>query len=242
VDELMPRVDNPNAVDNSQGGQIKKQARRIDNLVSKTRTAYNSLTVGVGGMIVSGVTQLVGGITGGLAVTGAITGSSSIAASATITAGTTIAAGTGSVTTGILEADAGLSSTGVYNTLVTTGSFRTVSVNMSGVLGETVSSRRFKQDIEGAPDLLDGLMKVNTFVFRYINDVDLNGDAAIVHLGGMAEDFDSAGLGYLVDYEEDGITPHGIKYELLAIALLPTIQKQQTRLDELEARLLKAGL
>jgi Chaperone of endosialidase len=235
----MPRVDNPNAVANSSAGLTAKQARRIDNLVSKTRTAFNSLTVGAGGMIVSGVTQLVGGITGGLAVTGAITGSSSIAASTTITAGTAIASGT-TISAGTDLAVAGIIRSPTTYTNSITSSFRNVFVtSVDGSFGFNLSSERFKQDIETAHVDPADVLKLRLVTYRYIAAVEQFGEEAALEHGFIAEEVEAAGLGWLVDYDEDGVTPLTLKFHLIAMALLVVAQDQEKRLAELERR---AGL
>jgi hypothetical protein len=208
-----------------------------------TRDVLQNASIGAGGLLVMGGGSITIQSPGTLNLGGGVLSvSASFTAGTTITAGTDVDAGGNANIAGTVTATAGINSVGVYNTAVNIGSFRTVSANVSGQLGNTVSSRRFKEQIEGAPDMQDGVMGLRVVTFVYIEDAEINGDQATVQLGLIAEEVDDLGLSFMIDYEDDGATPHGVKYERVALALIPVTQQQQSRLNELEARLSRAGL
>ncbi|WP_336625589.1 MULTISPECIES: tail fiber domain-containing protein [unclassified Microbacterium] len=112
-----------------------------------------------------------------------------------------------------------------------TGSYRVAYLGSTGLLGWVSSSRRYKQDIASAPIDVQAVLAMDVVTFRYIE-----GDGTIQH-GLIAEDLEALGLTWLVDYGEDGDTPQGVRYDLLALALLPAIQSAHTRLDAIETHL-----
>lgn len=112
-----------------------------------------------------------------------------------------------------------------------TGSYRVAYLGSTGLLGWVSSSRRYKQDIASAPIDVQAVLAMDVVTFRYIE-----GDGTIQH-GLIAEDLDALGLTWLVDYGENGDTPQGVRYDLLALALLPAIQSAHTRLDAIETHL-----
>lgn len=55
-------------------------------------------------------------------------------------------------------------------------------------------------------------------------------------IGLVAEELDAVGLGDFVEYDEED-RPSAIRYDRLAVALVPVVQRQQAQIDELTARL-----
>lgn len=55
-------------------------------------------------------------------------------------------------------------------------------------------------------------------------------------IGLVAEELDAVGLGDFVEYDEED-RPSAIRYDRLAVALVPVVQRQQAQIDELAARL-----
>jgi hypothetical protein len=120
-----------------------------------------------------------------------------------------------------------------------------------GMLGMATSSRRYKQDIEPADLDVDAVLAIELVRYRYIAEVRKRDDPDYEHyvgpdyvpameLGVIAEQLDDLGLKDFVVYAPDGEggeRPDGVHYELLALALLPTIQEQARRLTDLEERL-----
>lgn len=138
------------------------------------------------------------------------------------------------------DAALGSSVQGVYQgnlsgdvyTRTLTGSYRSLYVSAAGVLGWVSSSERFKQDIEPYPADVAALLAMQLVTFRYIADGD---DGPIQH-GLIAEQLEALGLTWLVEHDPDG-TPEGVRYDLLALALVPVVQSLAARLDAIETHL-----
>ncbi|BDI23538.1 tail fiber domain-containing protein [Herbiconiux sp. L3-i23] len=118
-------------------------------------------------------------------------------------------------------------------TILTQAYFATYATTVDGKLGHVPSSRRFKQDIAPASAPLDAVLALQLMTFRYIAAVDELGDDADVEWGLIAEDVHDLGLHWLVSYDADGL-PVGVRFERLALALLPVIQDHETRIADLE--------
>ena len=129
----------------------------------------------------------------------------------------------------------GMNSVGVYNKLLSYGgAYSSQYVHEDGTMGYAPSSRQYKQDITPAavdPKLFPALRLVT---FRYIAAVENLGVGAEVEVGLIAEEVHDMGLYWLVDYGSDGL-PMGLKYERLALLVIPWAQS-------IEARLTAAGL
>lgn len=132
-------------------------------------------------------------------------------------------------TSGQLRGDDGVRSVGVYNNLLTSG-YRVQYVDSNGFMGYVPSSRRFKSDIEAAPDVKAAALALEVVTFRYDQAIAQFGDAARVEWGVIAEDLHELGLTWAVDYDEDG-EPFGVKYERLVLAVFPVIQDHEARLS-----------
>lgn len=122
--------------------------------------------------------------------------------------------------------DGGMSSN-VYNRTLG-GICRSLYVNSSGVLGWVSSSRVYKEDIQTAPIDVQAILAMKVVTYHRIGQPD-----GVIEHGLIAEDLDALGLTWLVDYG-DGATPQGVRYDLLALALLPAIQSLDARLSALE--------
>jgi len=88
-------------------------------------------------------------------------------------------------------------------------------------------SARFKQDIE---DFESGgnVDEIRPRRFRWSQYPDRDFDYGLV-----AEEIEQAGYGWLITRTGDG-QPLGIRYEMLAIALIPEIQQLRARVAQLE--------
>lgn len=150
-----------------------------------------------------------------------------------------------------VSADTGLQSLGAYSNLIT-GTARAASVDSAGNFGYVASSRRFKTNIVAAN--LDPAVVVQIGVkhFEYIAEVaerdrrasldpadpEFDADYPVsVQLGVIAEDLMELGLRDFVFWEADGVTPAGVHYEMLALAVLTVVQAQAGQLSRLEARM-----
>jgi hypothetical protein len=146
------------------------------------------------------------------------------AASATITGLLTAA---NAHITGTTTSDAGVSSTGVYNNLLTT-SYRVQYINSAGPMGYVPSSFQFKQDIfTVGPD--EAAFALHVVTYRYIQAVEQFGEDAPWEDGVLAEELHSLGFTWAVDYDDDG-RPFGVKYERLILAYIPIVQDHEKRL------------
>lgn len=162
----------------------------------------------------------------------------SMIASGSISAGGNISA------TGRVTGAAGMTSVGVYNQLLTYGGlYSSQYVHQDGTMGYVPSSRRFKQDIEGAEiEGIRSLMrKIRVVTFRYIAAVESTKYEAAIEWGVIAEEIHDLGLYWLVDYDAEG-QPHGVKHERFATLLILDSQDKQRQIDALTKRMEAAGI
>lgn len=128
----------------------------------------------------------------------------------------------------------GVNSTGVYNTLLTYGGpYSSQYVHQDGTMGYVPSSARYKQDIASAALDPAVIRQLRVVTFRYIAAVENLGDEAAVEIGLIAEEVDALGLTWLVDYDVEGL-PMGVRYDRLALALIPWMASVEGRLAALE--------
>jgi hypothetical protein len=128
-----------------------------------------------------------------------------------------------------------ITSTKTYNQLLT-GATRSLSIAATGLFGYVPSSRTFKQDEQPAVIDTAAVLALQLITYRYIAAVEEHGDNAATEIGLIAEDVHTAGLTWLVDYDTEG-KPFGIRFDRIALALLPVIQQQEQRLTAIEQRL-----
>lgn len=119
----------------------------------------------------------------------------------------------------------------VYNRALP-GSYRSLYVNSTGLLGWVSSSRAVKEDIEVAPIDVQAVLALEVVTYHRIA-----APKGEIEHGLIAEDLDALGLTWLVDYGPEGDTPQGVRYDLLALALIPAVKDAHNRLDALEDRL-----
>jgi len=122
----------------------------------------------------------------------------------------------------------------VYSQLVT--SARTVLINSAGTLGTSVSSRRYKDDIQILTTDADTILQLNPVTFFYKPELYEEGQERVLEVGVIAEQAADLGLEQLVSRNAAG-EPDAIFYEKLSVYLLKVCQSQQTQLDALSARL-----
>ena len=130
----------------------------------------------------------------------------------------------------------GTNTTNAFNNLFSTGSWRAVWALSDGTMGTAQSSRKVKQDFIMPEITLEQMRAVDWTLYRYIDDVNLNGDSATVHLGMIAEDLDDNGLGQFVEYNDDD-EPCGINYPMLGVWAVHEAHLAHDRIDRLEERL-----
>ncbi|MFD1714174.1 tail fiber domain-containing protein [Amnibacterium flavum] len=124
----------------------------------------------------------------------------------------------------------------VPTTLLTSSYYATYATTVDGRLGHVASSRRFKQDIASATAPLDAVLALRLVTFRYIQAVEELGEDADIEWGLIAEEVHDLGLHWLVSYDADRI-PVGVRFERLAVALLPVMQNHEARLARVEEAL-----
>lgn len=130
----------------------------------------------------------------------------------------------------------GTNTTNAYNNVFSAGSWRAVWALSDGTLGTAQSSRKVKQDFIMPEITLEQMRAVDWTLYRYIDDVNLNGDSATVHLGMIAEELDDNGLGQFVEYD-DNYEPCGINYPMLGVWAIHEAHLAHDRIDRLEERL-----
>lgn len=136
----------------------------------------------------------------------------------------------------LAPARGGTGTTNAYSNVFSTGSWRATWALSDGTLGTAQSSRTVKTDFN-QPDIgLEDLLKVDWIGYRYIDDVNQNGDSAVCHVGMIAEELDDAGLGVFVEYNDD-YEPVGINYPMLGVWAIHEAHLAHKRLDELEQQL-----
>lgn len=130
----------------------------------------------------------------------------------------------------------GTNTTNAFNNLFSTGSWRAVWALSDGTMGTSQSSRKVKQDFLKPDITLEQMRSVDWTLYRFIDDVNLNGDSATIHLGMIAEELDDNGLGQFVEYD-DNYEPCGINYPMLGVWAIHEAHLAHDRIDRLEERL-----
>lgn len=118
-------------------------------------------------------------------------------------------------------------------TVLTSAYFATYATTVDGTLGHVPSSAQFKQDIRPTTFSPLAILDAEIVDFRYIAEAEMHGDDAPFIMGGIAEQFNDAGLGAFVNYDADG-NPFGIAYERLAVGIIPLLQQLHARVTVLE--------
>lgn len=130
----------------------------------------------------------------------------------------------------------GTNTTNAYSNLFTVGPYRAVWALSDGTMGTSQSSRKVKQDFMDPEITLEQMRSVDWTLYRFIDDVNLNGDSSMIHLGMIAEELDDNGLGQFVEYNDD-YEPCGINYPMLGVWAIHEAHLAHDRIDRLEERL-----
>ena len=130
----------------------------------------------------------------------------------------------------------GTNTTNAYNNVFSVGSWRAVWVLSDGTMGTAQSSRKVKQDFLKPDITLEQMRSVDWTLYRFIDDVNRNGDSATIHVGMIAEELDDNGLGQFVEYNDD-YEPVGINYPMLGVWAIHEAHLAHDRIDRLEERL-----
>lgn len=138
---------------------------------------------------------------------------------------------------GVLSTErGGTHTTNAYNNLFTVGPWRAVWALSDGTMGTSQSSRKVKQDFMMPDITLEQMRSVDWTLYRFIDDVNRNGDSAAILIGMIAEELDDNGLGQFVEYNDD-YEPVGINYPMLGVWAIHEAHLAHDRIDELESRL-----
>lgn len=130
----------------------------------------------------------------------------------------------------------GTNTTNAYNNVFSAGSWRAAWVLSDGTMGTAQSSRKVKQDFIMPDITLEQMRAVDWTLYRFIDDVNRNGDSAAIHIGMIAEELDDNGLGQFVEYNDD-YEPVGINYPMLGVWAIHEAHLAHDRIDRLEERL-----
>lgn len=130
----------------------------------------------------------------------------------------------------------GTNTTNAYNNVFSVGSWRAVWALSDGTMGTAQSSRKVKQDFIMPEITLEQMRSVDWTLYRFIDDVNRNGDSAAIHIGMIAEELDDNGLGQFVEYNDD-YEPVGINYPMLGVWAIHEAHLAHDRIDRLEERL-----
>lgn len=118
-----------------------------------------------------------------------------------------------------------------YDDRPSAASVTTLGVDASGIVRESSSSRRFKENIEVYTKGLTDVDKLNPVTFNYIGEED-------VTLGGLiAEEVHDAGLAEFVIYEEDKETPKAINYGHMMALMTNAVKELKAENDSLRSEI-----
>lgn len=205
------------------GTNIAELVQRVRALVSQVQAAL----VNINATVIAATNSYLGA---GTVSMGTINASGSVNASGDVT-GANLTAG------GRVTSAAAFRSTGSRAYVMTVG-YAGAWLDGDGTLGISPSSIRFKTDVEQWQPDIERLLLLRAVMFRY----DLPGadPDAPKQIGFIAEELDALGFPEFLFYDPDGVV-EGINYDRLTVALLVLAQTQETRLQNLEARLDAAG-
>ena len=113
---------------------------------------------------------------------------------------------------------------------ITTGSGANVFINSEGLFFRSTSSERYKNTIQDATHGLTELLTLRSVTFKNNEDGDK------IYGGLIAEEVHEAGLTEFVQYNDDN-EPDALDYGNIVSLCIKAIQEQQTKIQELEARI-----
>ncbi|WLW38502.1 tail protein [Streptomyces phage Vanseggelen] len=114
------------------------------------------------------------------------------------------------------------------------GPYYAVWVRGDGGFCKNTSSLRFKQNVRSHDVSADAVLNLRSVIYDRLPDEE-GGDYARNEFGLIAEEVGEH-LPELVTYDEDGLIDT-VRYDLLGVALLPVVQRQERKINDLEARL-----
>lgn len=102
-----------------------------------------------------------------------------------------------------------------------------VVVDSNGQFGVTLSSERFKHDIQDMADKSDAILQLRPVTFAYNDD-----ETKTIQYGLIAEEVDQV-FPTIVSRDEEG-KPYTVRYQMLPVLLLNEIQKQRIIIEEIK--------
>lgn len=139
---------------------------------------------------------------------------------------------------GVLSPSNGGTGTGnAYENLFTVGPWRAAWVLSDGTIGTAQSIREVKTNICDADEFIpvNALRQVKWQIFKMKDDENQHLDDAQPMVGMIADDLDSAGLGFFCEYDEDENLV-GVNYPMLGVAALRLAQAAMDEVDRLKAK------
>ena len=124
----------------------------------------------------------------------------------------------------------------VYDNPLSLAPLKPVYCLYDGTLGSDCSTAGSTVDAGDADEFIsvDALRQVGWRVYWLKDDLNLNLDDAQPVVGLLAEDLDSAGLGFFCEYDDEG-SPAGVDYPRLSVAALRLAQQAMDEVDGLKA-------
>ncbi|USH45861.1 minor tail protein [Streptomyces phage VieEnRose] len=117
------------------------------------------------------------------------------------------------------------------------GTWYAVWVEGNGTFCRNTSSIRFKENVRDYGVNPDDVLALRPVIYDRKDQVDDDGTVKLGRkdeVGLIAEEVEPH-LPWLVNYLDGEVD--GLRYDLLGVALIPVVQRQQARIDELESRL-----
>lgn len=222
-------------------------------LAGNAKALANAIQVGLGNLASSGTLWQ-----GPVASPSTVTAGTDIAATGNVTAGNNLS-GPNIFATSVFAANAGLIAGNI-----TTARTQTWARNSDGYIGNTLSSIRFKTNVEDSGIDPLAVLSIGVKHYRYIEEVRKRDDPTYefyvgpeyhvaLEVGAIAEDLHAAGLWEFVVYEHEYLTgeggeavetlkldaeghpvPQSIHYGLLALAVL--VATQHVWMEHLKVR------
>jgi hypothetical protein len=107
---------------------------------------------------------------------------------------------------------------------------------------DTISDQRLKQDIVDANSQWSDIKALQIRNFKFINDVNQNGENALRHIGVVAQEVESSGMTGLVKTkidEDTGEEIKSVKSSIIYMKAVKALQEAMARIETLETELAK---
>ena len=116
--------------------------------------------------------------------------------------------------------------------------------NVTGTYTSGVSDIRYKEQIVDANSQWNDIKNLRVVNFKFIKDVEQNGDNALRQIGFIAQEVEKVSPNLIDEMsdEKTGETWKTIKASIIHTKAIKALQEAMTRIEELESRLDKAGL